>query len=87
MIDLQQLERIVIHFHRCFACSRSVVVVNEIGQFSCDKKLNDVRDETEQKKLLRSTFMNMGWEVNRLLQLMENSDDFYFEADDINIVS
>lgn len=48
--------------------------------FSCDKKLNDVRDETEQKKLLRSTFMNMGWEVNRLLQLMENSDDFYFDS-------
>lgn len=56
--------------------------------FSCDKKLNDVRDETEQKKLLRSTFMNMGWEVNKLLQLMEDSDDFYFDnAKQVNMKS
>lgn len=47
--------------------------------FSCDEKLNNTRDEMEQKNLLKSRFMDMGWEVNKLLQLMESSDDFYFD--------
>ncbi|HRG61653.1 MAG TPA: FAD-dependent monooxygenase [Burkholderiales bacterium] len=48
--------------------------------FSCDEKMNDVRDQMEQKTLLRSKFMNMGWEVNNLLKLMDDSDDFYFDS-------
>lgn len=48
--------------------------------FSCDEKMNDVRNQMEQKTLLRSKFMNMGWEVNNLLKLMDDSHDFYFDS-------
>ncbi len=43
-------------------------------------ELNDIRDEKEQKNFLRETFQDTGWEANNLLQLMENSGDFYFDS-------
>lgn len=42
--------------------------------------LKDIRDEREQKKFLKSMFWDMGWESNKLLQLMETTKDFYFDS-------
>ncbi len=48
--------------------------------FRSDHTLNDSRDEKEQKDFLRKTFYNLGWETNNLLELMEESDSFYFDS-------
>lgn len=42
--------------------------------------LADPRDEHEQKDFLKNTFRDIGWEANTLLELMETSDDFYFDS-------
>ena len=49
--------------------------------FMCrsDYKLDEIRSEKEQKKFLIDTFFDIGWEANKLLQLMEESKDFYFD--------
>lgn len=43
-------------------------------------RLNNIRDENEQKNILRNTFLDLGWETNKLLEFMENSNDFYFDT-------
>jgi len=48
--------------------------------FRSKNELNNIRDEKEQKHFLRETFQDTGWEANKLLQLMENSGDFYFDS-------
>jgi 2-polyprenyl-6-methoxyphenol hydroxylase-like FAD-dependent oxidoreductase len=48
--------------------------------FRTHQKFNNIRSEEEQKNVLRRIFIDLGWEVNNLLQLMENSKDFYFDA-------
>lgn len=40
----------------------------------------DLNDQTQQKQLIRKTYEDIGWEVPRLLQMMPNSTDFYFDA-------
>lgn len=45
-----------------------------------DYIFNDIRDENEQKTFLKNTLTNLGWELNKLLQLMEASNDFYFDS-------
>lgn len=42
--------------------------------------LKDSRDENEQKQFLRDTFRDFGWETQNILNRMEESDDFYFDA-------
>jgi 2-polyprenyl-6-methoxyphenol hydroxylase-like FAD-dependent oxidoreductase len=42
--------------------------------------LKNIRDEREQKNFLKNTFWDMGWESNKLLQLMETTKDFYFDS-------
>nr|AIA16670.1 FAD_TeRes [uncultured bacterium] len=42
--------------------------------------LNNVRDESEQRRVLRDTFQDFGWEAPRILELMSDSDDFYFDS-------
>ena len=42
--------------------------------------LKDIRDEHEQKQFLCDTFRNFGWETQHILNLMQASDDFYFDA-------
>ncbi len=42
--------------------------------------LNNIRDENEQKQFLRDTFQNFRWEAPKMLELMSNSDDFYFDS-------
>lgn len=48
--------------------------------FRSSEKLNNILDEKEQKNFLKSIFLNLGWESNKLLELMDNSTDFYFDA-------
>ncbi len=48
--------------------------------FRSDHVLKDSRDENEQKLFLRETFQNFGWEAQKILDLMTDSNDFYFDA-------
>lgn len=48
--------------------------------FRSDHVFKDIRDEKEQKNFLKNTFLDMGWESNKLLQMMETTDDFYFDS-------
>src|SRR3990167_956404 len=42
--------------------------------------LKDIRDEHEQKQFLCDTFRDFGWETQNILNRMQASDDFYFDA-------
>lgn len=42
--------------------------------------LEDGRKEAKQKQFLRDSYANFGWEADRLLSLMGESPDFYFDA-------
>lgn len=48
--------------------------------FRSNHLLKDGRDENEQKHFLRETFHNFGWEAQKVLELMADSNDFYFDA-------
>jgi len=48
--------------------------------FRSSEKLNNIRDEKEQKSFLKRMFLNLGWESNNLLDLMDNNNNFYFDA-------
>jgi 2-polyprenyl-6-methoxyphenol hydroxylase-like FAD-dependent oxidoreductase len=40
----------------------------------------DRRDMATQKKLLRETFAGMKWETQRMLEMMDDAPDFYFDS-------
>ncbi len=42
--------------------------------------MNNIRDENEQQRFLRDTFQDFGWETSKILELMSDSDDFYFDS-------
>ncbi len=48
--------------------------------FRSQHTLTDIRDEQEQKQFLCDTYRDFGWETKNILALMQNSDDFYFDA-------
>lgn len=48
--------------------------------FRSDVVLNDTRDEQEQKQLLQQTFNDFGWEAKKVLALMDDTHDFYFDG-------
>lgn len=48
--------------------------------FRANKILSDIANEQEQKKCLRDLFYDLGWESNKILDLMNDSDDFYFDV-------
>lgn len=48
--------------------------------FRSQQVLNDIRDENQQKQFLCDTFHDFGWEVQNILNLMPESNDFYFDA-------
>ncbi|HHF7346631.1 TPA: tetracycline destructase [Legionella feeleii] len=48
--------------------------------FRSNHILKDIRDEHEQKQFLWDTFRDFGWETQNILNLMAESDDFYFDA-------
>nr|AIA18371.1 FAD_TeRes [uncultured bacterium] len=41
---------------------------------------NNLRDEHEQMQFLRDIFHDFGWEAQKILELMPNSHDFYFDS-------
>lgn len=48
--------------------------------FRSNHVLSNQRDEKEQKYFIKRNFIDLGWETNKLLQFMENCDDFYFDT-------
>ncbi len=48
--------------------------------FRAKKALSGIANERGQKKCLRDVFYDLGWESNKILDLMNDSDDFYFDA-------
>ena len=48
--------------------------------FRSQHVLKDIRDEKEQKQFLCDTFRDFGWEVQNILNLMSESNDFYFDT-------
>lgn len=47
--------------------------------FRMEKVLN-LRDENEQQQFLRNVFQDFGWEASKILELMSDSNDFYFDS-------
>jgi 2-polyprenyl-6-methoxyphenol hydroxylase-like FAD-dependent oxidoreductase len=48
--------------------------------FRSKKVLSGIANERGQKKCLRDLFYDLGWESNKILDLMNDSDDFYFDS-------
>ena len=48
--------------------------------FAAEKLTYDRRDVQEQKEILRERFAEMGWQVPKLLRLMDSAPDFYFDS-------
>nr|WP_099982808.1 tetracycline destructase Tet(51) [uncultured bacterium]AKQ05895.1 tetracycline destructase Tet(51) [uncultured bacterium] len=48
--------------------------------FRAQNVLNNLRDENEQRRFLRDTFQDFGWETSKILELMSDSNDFYFDS-------
>lgn len=48
--------------------------------FRSNHKLKNIRDEKEQRAFLKKTFTDFGWESNKFLALLEESNDLYFDA-------
>lgn len=48
--------------------------------FRAKKVLSDIVNERGQKKCLRDLFYDLGWESNKILDFMNDSDDFYFDS-------
>lgn len=48
--------------------------------FRSQHTLKNIRDEKEQKQFLCDTFRDFGWETQNILNRMQASDDFYFDA-------
>ncbi|MBS0585185.1 MAG: tetracycline destructase [Verrucomicrobia bacterium] len=48
--------------------------------FRAQNVLNNICDKKEQQKFLRDTFQDFGWEASKILELMSDSDDFYFDS-------
>ncbi|MCI5052142.1 MAG: FAD-dependent monooxygenase [Simkaniaceae bacterium] len=48
--------------------------------FCAKKALSGIESEKRQKRCLKETFYGLGWESNRLLDLIDDSKDFYFDA-------
>ncbi|MDF1796162.1 MAG: tetracycline destructase [Coxiellaceae bacterium] len=44
-----------------------------------NKVLTDITDEKEQKECVKDWGYDLGWESNKILEFMSNSEDFYFD--------
>lgn len=55
-------------------------IATAIFSFRAQNVLNNIRDENEQKRFLCDTFQDFGWETSKVLELMRDSDDFYFDS-------
>lgn len=43
-------------------------------------KLNKIEDKSIQKSFLRTNFKDLGWEANKVLELIDNCQDWYFDS-------
>jgi 2-polyprenyl-6-methoxyphenol hydroxylase-like FAD-dependent oxidoreductase len=48
--------------------------------FRSANTLNNIRDKNEQQQLLRDIFQDFGWEASKILELMPDSNNFYFDS-------
>ena len=48
--------------------------------FRSNQPSHNFRDASSVKAFLSHTYQHVGWEVNKLLQLLESADDLYFDA-------
>lgn len=48
--------------------------------FRSRKQLNNIEDKSEQKAFLRANFEDLGWEANKVLELIDNCQDWYFDS-------
>lgn len=48
--------------------------------FRSQHAFNNLRDENKQMQVLRDIFHDFGWETQKILELMPESDDFYFDS-------
>lgn len=48
--------------------------------FRSSRILHNIRDKDEQMQFLRETFTDFGWETKKMLELMPDSHDFYFDS-------
>jgi 2-polyprenyl-6-methoxyphenol hydroxylase-like FAD-dependent oxidoreductase len=48
--------------------------------FRSRTQLENIQDPQQQKAFLQRTFANFGWETSRLFELLEHSDDLYFDS-------
>lgn len=48
--------------------------------FRTKKQLSGLTNDKEQKEILRKFFYDLGWESNKILEFMNDSDDIYFDS-------
>lgn len=63
-----------------YTCDKNPKMAEAAFMFRARNVLNNIRDEKEQQKFLSDTFQDFGWEASKILELMSDSDDFYFDS-------
>lgn len=48
--------------------------------FRSNRGVENIRNEKDQKNFFKDAFVDLGWETNKLLQYMQESNDFYFDV-------
>ncbi len=48
--------------------------------FHSNRGMDNICNEKDQKIFFKEAFIDLGWETNKLLQYMEESNDFYFDV-------
>lgn len=81
-LNLHHSERLFEHAQKLihYSSDKDPQIAQVGFMFRSDHSLHDIRDENEQKKFLRDTFLNFGWESNKFLDYMDQSDDLYFDS-------
>lgn len=59
---------------------RNPKIAEAAFMFRVQNVLNNIRDENEQQRFLQDTFQDFGWEASKVLELMSDSDGFYFDS-------
>lgn len=59
---------------------RDPVTAQVAFMFRSPNVMSELRDENAQKQFIRTTFQDFGWETNKVLDLMSDSKDFYFDS-------
>lgn len=55
--------------------------IAQVGLIFCpEQDLSNLRDEKKQMQLVKDIFHDFGWEAKKILELMSDSNDFYFDS-------